>query len=84
MNLVRICLLHFQPGRPPTTRTTWWHRSAVNQNSGLLLFWVLALIWWNVARLLPVEDQFAPVSDLVEIIISILTALQMYALPSPS
>ena len=53
------------------------HRSRTNQDSGLLLFWILSLIWWNVARLLPVSTQYPIVSDLLQIIISIVVAIQM-------
>jgi hypothetical protein len=90
---VRIWLLHFRPDRAPNTSSSlnqfnaspygsqnlrWtMHRSRTNQDSGLLLFWVMSLIWWNVARLLPVGTQYPIVSDLLQIIISIIVALQM-------
>ncbi|OBT55378.1 hypothetical protein VE04_05397 [Pseudogymnoascus sp. 24MN13] len=90
---VRIWLLHFRPGRatntstslnqfnanPHDSRNVRWtiHRSRTNQDSGLLLFWILSLIWWNVARVLPIGAQYPVVSDLLQIIISIIVALQM-------
>jgi hypothetical protein len=90
---VRVWLLHFRPGRAPNTSSSlsqfnasssgsqnirWTtHRSRTNQDSGLLLSWILSLIWWNVARVLPVGTQYPIISDLLEIIISLITALQM-------
>lgn len=90
---VRIWLLHFRPDRDPNTSSSlnqfnaspngsqkfrWTlNRSRTNQDSGLLLFWIMSLIWWNVARLLHVGTQYPVVSDLLEIIISIIVVLQL-------
>ncbi len=78
---IRIWYLHFRPGQVPTTTRSnygWqWHRSRTSQDSGFIVFWVLALVWWNVARLLNVGAQFPVVSGLEEIIISVLNGFQL-------